>query len=67
MCKISLFTLFLTRPVVKKNIEIFKHIKSEAILETEQLATERGECPDMEGTGRRNSACAHQHRLHDDQ
>ena len=39
----------------EKNIEIFKHIKSEAILETEQLAIERGECPDMEGTGRRNS------------
>ena len=39
----------------EKNIEIFRHIKSEAILETEQLATERGECPDMEGTGRRNS------------
>ena len=40
---------------VIKNIKIFEHIKSEAVAETEHLATERGECPDMEGTGRRNS------------
>jgi len=40
---------------VVKNIQIFEHIKSEAVAETVQLATERGECPDMEGTGRRNS------------
>jgi ribonucleoside-diphosphate reductase alpha chain len=40
---------------VVKNIQIFEHIKSEAVAETLQLATERGECPDMEGTGHRNS------------
>ena len=40
---------------VVKNIQIFEHIKSEAVAETLKLATERGECPDMEGTGRRNS------------
>jgi len=40
---------------VVKNIQIFEHIKSDAVAETLQLATERGECPDMEGTGRRNS------------
>jgi len=40
---------------VIKNIKIFEHIKSDAVAETLQLATERGECPDMEGTGRRNS------------
>jgi len=38
-----------------KNIEIFDYIKLQAVTETEQLATERGECPDMEGTRRRNS------------
>ena len=40
---------------VVKNIQIFEHIKSEAVAETLQLSTERGECPDMQGTGRRNS------------
>jgi ribonucleoside-diphosphate reductase alpha chain len=40
---------------IHKNIEVFEHIKLEAVAETEQLAIERGECPDMEGTGRRNS------------
>jgi ribonucleoside-diphosphate reductase alpha chain len=38
-----------------KNNQIFEYIKSEAVAETEQLAIERGECPDMGGTGRRNS------------
>jgi ribonucleoside-diphosphate reductase alpha chain len=38
-----------------KNEQIFKLIKSEAVAETEELARERGECPDMVGTGRRNS------------
>ena len=37
------------------NRNIFKHIKDEAVVETQQLAIEKGECPDMEGTGRRNS------------
>ena len=39
----------------KKNIEVFEYIKTQAVEETEKLAEERGECPDMEGTGRRNS------------
>jgi len=39
----------------KKNVEVFEHIKTQAVKETEKLAEERGECPDMEGTGRRNS------------
>jgi len=46
---------FESETAVVKNIEIFEHIKSEAVAETEQLAKERNECPDMEGTGRRNS------------
>jgi len=37
------------------NRTIFKHIKDEAVAETIVLAEERGECPDMEGTSRRNS------------
>ena len=39
----------------KKNVEVFEYIKTQAVEETEKLAEERGECPDMEGTGRRNS------------
>ncbi len=38
-----------------KNIEIFQHIKNQAVEETTELAQERGECPDMEGTNKRNS------------
>jgi len=38
-----------------ENYQIFKYIKEEAVKETMQLATERGEAPDMEGTGRRNA------------
>ena len=34
---------------------IFKQIKEYAVEETELLAKERGEAPDMKGTGRRNS------------
>ena len=37
------------------NEAIFKQIKEYAVEETELLAKERGEAPDMEGTGRRNS------------
>lgn len=37
------------------NKAIFKQIKEYAVEETELLAKERGEAPDMEGTGRRNS------------
>ena len=37
------------------NKAVFEHIKSEAVAETELLAEERGEYPDGEGSGRRNS------------
>ena len=37
------------------NKVVFRHIQDEAIKETELLATERGEYPDGEGSGRRNS------------
>ena len=38
-----------------KNLNIFKHIKSEAVTESKRLAVKRGEAPDMEGTGMRNA------------
>jgi ribonucleoside-diphosphate reductase alpha chain len=38
-----------------KNMQMFKHIKSEAEKESRKLAQERGECPDMVGTGLRNA------------
>lgn len=37
------------------NEHIFKHIQDEAITESLQMGKERGEAPDMEGTGRRNA------------
>ena len=37
------------------NTEIFAKIKSDAVEETKVLAKERGEAPDMKGTGRRNA------------
>jgi ribonucleoside-diphosphate reductase alpha chain len=37
------------------NKQVFKHIKSQALEATYELGKERGEAPDMEGTGRRNS------------
>lgn len=37
------------------NKAVFEHIKSEAVAETELLAEERGEYPDGEGSGKRNS------------
>ena len=37
------------------NTVVFRHIKQEAVRETEALAIERGEYPDGEGTGRRNA------------
>jgi ribonucleoside-diphosphate reductase alpha chain len=40
---------------VVKNIKIFDHIKSEAVAETLHLGSVLNECPDMEGTGHRNS------------
>jgi len=38
-----------------KNLQMFQHIKSEAVRATQQLAEERGECPDGEGYGVRNA------------
>jgi len=40
---------------VGQNKMIFKNIKSQAVIATEELAKTRGEYPDGEGTGRRNS------------
>lgn len=37
------------------NIEIAKHIQDQALEATYELGAERGEAPDMEGTGRRNA------------
>lgn len=37
-----------------RNIQMFKHIKEEAVRETRKLALERGEAPDAMGTGVRN-------------
>jgi ribonucleoside-diphosphate reductase alpha chain len=37
------------------NDAIFKFIKTEAVEESKLLASERGECPDMQGSGLRNS------------
>ena len=37
------------------NIEIFSKIKSDAVEQTKILGKEKGECPDMKGTGKRNS------------
>ena len=37
------------------NRRIFKHIKNEAVKETLVLGREKGEAPDMQGTGRRNA------------
>jgi len=37
------------------NRRVFKYIKDEAVKETNTLGFERGEAPDMQGTGRRNS------------
>lgn len=38
-----------------ENYKVFKHIKEEATHESQTLAGERGEAPDMEGTGLRNA------------
>jgi ribonucleoside-diphosphate reductase alpha chain len=38
-----------------KNLQIFRHIKEEAVAESKRLAIKRGEAPDMEGTGMRNA------------
>tara|TARA_B100000424_G_C22945714_1_gene503393 strand:+ start:2864 stop:4663 length:1800 start_codon:yes stop_codon:yes gene_type:complete len=46
---------FGSKEAARLNESIFKTIKQKAVEETIKLAEERGECPDMEGTGRRNS------------
>ena len=38
-----------------ENYRIFKYIKDEAVEASKELARERGEAPDMEGTGMRNA------------
>jgi len=38
-----------------ENYQMFKRIKEEAVAESKQLAKERGEAPDMAGTGMRNA------------
>ena len=38
-----------------RNLQMFSRIKSEAVRATQQLATERGDCPDGMGSGLRNS------------
>ena len=37
------------------NHRVFKHIKQEAVKESNMMGYERGEAPDMQGTGRRNA------------
>src|SRR6056300_595761 len=37
------------------NHKVFKHIKQEAVKESNTMGLERGEAPDMRGTGRRNA------------
>jgi ribonucleoside-diphosphate reductase alpha chain len=37
------------------NLQMFKHIKEQAVAATQQLAKERGECPDAVGYGVRNA------------
>ena len=39
----------------EENRRLFKHIKNEAVKETLILGKEKGEAPDMRGTGRRNA------------
>jgi ribonucleoside-diphosphate reductase alpha chain len=38
-----------------ENISLFKNIKKQALIETEWMASYRGEAPDMIGSGKRNS------------
>jgi len=46
---------FESAEAAKMNENIFKHIKEQALEATLELGKELGECPDMAGTGRRNS------------
>lgn len=38
-----------------KNMQMFKHIKDQAVQESKRLAIKKGEAPDMAGTGMRNA------------
>lgn len=38
-----------------KNLQMFKHIKEQAVKESKRLAIKKGEAPDMAGTGMRNA------------
>lgn len=46
---------FESRRALDLDDEIFAFIKREAVVETTRLGSEKGECPSMIGTGRRNS------------
>jgi ribonucleoside-diphosphate reductase alpha chain len=46
---------FGSQTAAEYNEEIFSYIKSEAVKQSLVLGKERGECPDMIGTGRRNA------------
>ncbi len=46
---------FESKTAKKLNNEIFKYIKDEAVKESQKLAKERGEAPDMKGSGMRNA------------
>ena len=46
---------FESEEAARMNEEIFKYIKEEALKATLAMGKELGECPDMVGTGRRNS------------
>ena len=46
---------FDSQEALDADTEIFSLIKREALKETHAMGLERGECPDMKGTGKRNS------------
>jgi ribonucleoside-diphosphate reductase alpha chain len=46
---------FESRDAIALNVRIFRSIQHQAIAESEVLGKERGEAPDMVGTGRRNA------------
>ncbi len=46
---------FESQAAAELNEEVFALIKESAVSMSEMLGEERGECPDMEGTGRRNA------------
>lgn len=46
---------FESQAAAELNEEVFSLIKERAVIMSELLGEDRGECPDMEGTGRRNA------------